>query len=570
MLKSTVVQAITMTVAAALPLAPGVAQAGASQIRCPNEASSGFRAYLPECRAYEFVTPPYKEAMEVSGVEGVSQDGSSLVIRSLGSFAGIESTPLLGGIYTVNHTYAGWQTRPLEAPVIATYPRFEWSGTSADLSRSLWDPTSPDSAEEDIFLREGEALLRVGPGGPPGAREPKLVFAGASRDLSHLIFSDRAPNSAESDVHLWPGDTTRGEGELSLYEYVGVGNGEPQLLGISNSGVVGTLSEAHLISQCGTEFGDPEGDVYNAISQSGSTVFFTALGRDARPPCRAPSVEVAPPVSELYARIDNGQPTAHTVAISEPESKDCDACVLSGPADAQFRGASADGSQVFFTTMQQLLPGATGEGPYLYEYDFAAPEKKRVTLVSAGDATGARVQGVARVSEDGSHVYFVAQGVLTGEEENVYGEEAKEGAENLYVFTQECPGGGASCPEPRQRLSFVAQLSTADREDWVGYFGSDVRPVQATPDGHFLVFQSVADLTPDEGVRTEAGQVFEFDAQTGALVRVSRGAGGYNEDGNSSEYAATIPKPEYARTDYASPRLAALSADGSHVFFTRL
>jgi hypothetical protein len=554
------------TLLTTLLLALGVAQAtGASQARCPNEASPGFRVYLPECRAYELVTPPYKEAMEVSSVEGVSQDGSFLVIRSLGSFAGIESTPLLGGIYAVNRTSVGWQTSPLEAPVTATYPRFEWNGTSADLARSLWDPASPDSAGEAIFLREGKALIRVGPGGPPGGREPKLIFVGASGDLSHLVFGDRAPVSGENDVHLWLGDSTRGEGQLSLYEYIGTGDSEPQLVGISNEGLVGTLGEAHLISQCGTEFGSPERDVYNAISRSGSTVFFTALGRDAGRPCQAPSVEVAPAVSELYARIDNGQSTAHTVAISEPESKDCEACILSGVADAQFRGASSDGSQVFFTTMQQLLHGATGEGPYLYEYDFEAPEKKKVTLVSAGDAKGARVQGVARVSEDGSHIYFVGQGVLTSKETNAYGEEAKEGAENLYVFTQECPGGGASCPEPQQRLSFVARLSRADREDWAG---SDLRPVQATPDGRFLVFESAADLTPDEEERTEAGQVFEFDAQTGALVRVSRGADGYNEDGNSSEYPATVPEPEYVRTDYPNSRLAALSADGSHVFFT--
>ena len=42
------------------------------------------------------------------------------------------------------------------------------------------------------------------------------------------------------------------------------------------------------------------------------------------------------------------------------------------------------------------------------------------------------VQGVVRVSEDGSHVYFVAKGVLTAS--NREGHAPQAGAENLYVY----------------------------------------------------------------------------------------------------------------------------------------
>jgi hypothetical protein len=62
---------------------------------------------------------------------------------------------------------------------------------------------------------------------------------------------------------------------------------------------------------------------------------------------------------------------SHTVAISEPTtgpSGDCEACNESKPADAEFQGASRDGSKVFFLSEQELLPGAKGKG--LYEYDF--------------------------------------------------------------------------------------------------------------------------------------------------------------------------------------------------------
>ncbi len=92
---------------------------------------------------------------------------------------------------------------------------------------------------------------------------------------------------------------------------------------------------------------------------------------------------------------------------------------------------------------------------------------------------------------------------------------------------------------------------------------------QVTPDGRFLVFNSTADLTPDEGARTEAGQVFEYDVQTGSLVRVSRGQNGHNEDGNSSVYPATILEQDYtiARPTNQFTGLS-VSADGAYIYFT--
>jgi hypothetical protein len=237
---------------------------------------------------------------------------------------------------------------------------------------------------------------------------------------------------------------------------------------------------------------------------------------------------------------------------------------------------------VFFTTSQPLLKSDKDSGVDLYEAEIEGKDEhariSKVVQVSrggAGDPTpgsGAGVLGVARVSEDGSHVYFVAEGRLTGA--NKEGKAPVAEAPNLYVVTRECPGGGAVCGNPVERTSFVATLSAAgDGADWSG---TDVRPVQATPEGRFLVFQSTADLTPDQEGQTEAGQVFEYDAQTETLARVSRGQNGYNEDGNSSVYPATIPIQEYdagpptSRSAPPTQRFTnlAVSEDGSRVFFS--
>ncbi len=534
---------------------------------CPNEESPGFRTYLPDCRAYELVTPAYKEAMTAGSSGGLSREGNRMMIQTFGSFSNIDTTATFGAIYELNRTLTGWRSTPSEAPIVATYPRFDESAVDKELTRSLWTPTYPDQGTEEIYRHEADGTFaRVGPSGPLGATEPKLNFAGGSGDLSHLVFSNNVPLSAASEIRLWPDDPTYGEGQTSLYEYIGSANTEPTLVGVSNKGVVSAIRNSHLVSRCGTGFGNPEGDTYNAISQDGTTIFFTALGFDANRSCEEVSPTDEPSVNELYARIDNGNTNAHTVAISEPTKSDCEECDTSSPADAQFRGASLDGLRVFFTTRQHLLPSASGEGADLYQYNFNGPEGRKVTLISGGDLSGGRVQGVARISEDGSHVYFVAQSVLSGTAVNVYGESASENAENLYVYIQECSDGSSSCSEPMHHLSFVGQLSEADRGDWAGF---DIRPVQATPEGRFLVFQSKANLTPDQAglVGGEAGQVFEYDAQTGALARVSRGVNGYNNDGNSHTYAATVPTLSYGAIDYPNTRFTAVSDNGSYVFF---
>ena len=307
--------------------------------------------------------------------------------------------------------------------------------------------------------------------------------------------------------------------------------------------------EGHLISSCGTTAGaaDAEGggDAYNAISANGETVFFTAVGHNVS---GCEESIAAPEVNELYARLDQVQ----TVAISEPSPGQCSVCnvpasVAEGRRPAVFQGASEDGSKVFFLTEQELFAGDLKKN--LYEYDFDAPVGERVVRVSTGSAAP-EVQGVARVSEDGSHVYFVAKEVLTGA--NGEGHSPTATDDNLYVFERDAA-------YPTGRLAFVATLSGSDSKDWSQ---SDYRPVQATPEGRFLVFDSVAGLTP--GDTSSVSQVFEYDALREKLVLVSIGAAG-----NVNASPSSIP--EQGSTDTSAPTTTstrlAVSADGSRVLF---
>jgi hypothetical protein len=487
----------------------------------------------------------------------------------------------------------GWEAKatPVGAP-FSEFPHYTLEGISPDFQNTLVFADTPGqylAEEAEVYLHlpglPGGSLVLVGPLEPPVRTGEGLALVSASEDLRRALFVLHSPNcpSGVEPSHLWPGDTTECGYRPSLYEYeyTGAEVKEPRLVGIDNVGVPASVGAGHLISDCGIHLGSfsasEEGDSYNAVSANGGTVFFTAAASSS---CGASG----PPVNEVYARFE-GTPTvpAHHAAISEPPlsvpgrvcTGTCAAAENEHPNPAIFAGASLDGSRVFFTTSQSLVNGdekGEGTGQDLYEADIGSGAVTRLVQVSRGGqgdptpGSGAGVLGVTRVSEDGSHVYFVAEGALTGA--NREGKTPLPGAPNLYVVVRECAGGEATCSSPVEHTAFVATLAPGDSADWSS---ADRRPAQATPDGRFLVFQSTADLTPDQEGRVEAGQVFEYDAETETLVRVSRSQRGYNEDGNSSEYSATIPVQRYDREGPAgSGRFMSLavSADGSRVFFS--
>jgi hypothetical protein len=496
----------------------------ASAESCPNAVfRGGVSAHLPDCRAYEMVTPPYKEGYRVAQPEP-AESGEAVIGESLGTFAGGESTgELLGNRAGLQHPWAaygfargasGWVTSALDPPA-SQFPVSYPAGWDPANGSSLWysetaaqieageGPHSRGVGLGQFVLHGGDgSIADVGPAFPPGT-DPLSVevygdveYEGATSDLSHVLFTQTA-------FH-WPFDPSS-NGVPSLYEYVGTGNGVPLLVGVN-----GGPGSTNVISRCGTRLveGESKAERLRSLRIDGGRVFFIAQA------CGS-----LPPVNELFARIDNELPDAHTVAISEPSKEDCAACdteegVL---ASASFIGVSADASKFFFYTSQPLLGGDSS--PNIYEYDFDSPGQK-IVRVSGGDSTvsnpTANVQGGAVISRDGSHVYFVATGVLT-KTPNSQGQSATEGAENLYVFERDAQ-------YPAGRTAFIASVSPG---------GPSV-----SADGRFLAFSTTVHLTPDD--TGSESQLFLYDAQTGSLVRASIGQNGYNNNGNSSSFGGGI------------------------------
>jgi hypothetical protein len=499
----------------ALGALPGAALAAGS---CPNEQVrvESHSTSLPDCRAYELVSPSYKDGHPVfqseqspSGSSRISADGAHIIALSLGVFGGTEDDPpgeqfVGGGLYEFSRAEAGWVTTPLAPPASQfTEDSFAKQFVSSDFGTTTWvlNTASEFPQQRDLYLRMADgSFIRVGPLTPPGASNSgDGALKGGSNDLSHVLFSLKETR--------WPGDTTHlKEGGVeetpSLYESM-LGSGEePKLVGVKTSGPLASNLDAQLIGNCGTELGGAqEGEEFasRAVSAGGGTVFFTTR-----------ACEGAPPVNELYARIEE----SNTVAISEPSlsvpGRECTGVCREDENEenghkrqpAFFQGASEDGSKVFFTTAQPLLDGDTDATRDLYEAKVSSAGIEKLIQVSKGDSSdatpgnGARVLGVAAISSDGTRVYVAAEGILTTTE-NSQGEKATEGDPNLYVVE---PASG--------HTAFIATLLPSDAGDWL----PGGRSKTATPDGRYLVFLS-------------AGQPFEYDSQTGALVRVSSNGG---------------------------------------------
>jgi hypothetical protein len=553
---------------------------------CVNEGLSGFSVSLPDCRAFERVSPGYDGGETPSGLKLeeplVSPDGDHLLSFDFAGFAGAENVEEnledYLGVYVFSRTGLGWVAEAVDPPA-SRFPRSKLAlnaGTasaSAELNRTLWEVDLPEEEYpgkrvEEPFHRNAARLAVREAGGyfkvlGPGVFEPEYDrngenynVVGASAELGHILVR------VEAGPHRsWPGDGTV-EGDESLYEYTEVEGGEPVLVGVSNEGRLdGSPSVndgARLVSECGTKA--------DGISEDGLIVYFAAEHQDG---CSGSQ----PVVSELYARVG----AVRTLDLSEPplqgegriEGRDCTGACASeeetSRKPATFQGAADEGKEVFFTSEQALDDAATPGVPNLYEETIEGEGLS--ARVGSLRWLAANVSGVAAIARDGTRVYFESSSELT-KGPNGNGEVAAVGVSNLYVV--EPPGA----PEATPKLGFVA------REPSQSFEVSSGKRTQAgfdtTATGEFLVFESARDLegTEDSSVTR---QLFEYEALGGRVVRVSAGVrspggyeceatgrveGGYDCDGN-------VNSEEEAPAMVESPN-SSLAENGTVVFSSRV
>jgi hypothetical protein len=495
---------------------PTIASAAgdANEAFCPTaEASPGFRSFLPDCRAFELVSPGYGGGTLATGPANlavpIAPDGEHLVASTFSDLAESESLgengTEVGAIYEFSRTPAGWAAEAQEPPA-SLYPRSNFAASSPTYpGRSVWlVAVSSKPGEENVEfatqswvdseaamyavrepLGDGKAHFTIlGPAAAPGhfklnetGEQPGAGnFRGMSADADHVII-EIATGETPIQGYVWPGDPTVIGGSYntgfgSIYEYRDGGSNEPMLVGVKNRGAAPWragathLNEgAELVSECGTK--------YDAISASGERVFFTAQHLEGCPGSQ-------PSVDEVYARVGGVQ----TVK-------------LSGEDDAVYRGASEDGSKVFFS-----------EGEDLYEVAIAGEGSS--AHVSSRVLISSEASGVAAVSQDGTRVYFISPAVLTGQS-NGNGEIPKDGSANVYVYD--------TAAAPGEALSFVASGEGAQLTTKV----SGETAFETTPAGAYLVFASTDQRLEGAEDTSIVAQLFEYNAATRQLARVSVG-----------------------------------------------
>jgi hypothetical protein len=559
----------------------GAAVGPASEQTCPNAAlRTGLAADLPDCRAYERVSPPGSEPrFEIRGAPinltevGAIDNGQARGVQasnSGGGLAYVAEYPPEGsasdGEYLVSSRGAnGWSTEEMIPPQSTDYSLGCKSAYVADYAPGLTSSIladgvgQPGSAYDEgvlrcgmddpalvagepegfqnLFLRQGEdPSYRLIDLTPFGVSPDDAWFQAASEDegLSRVVFEEEAQLVAGAPAGK------------DLYEY---SEGVVRLVTVLPGGeaVLGSLANADVYEH--GEAGQGPEVFTHAVSSGGSRVFFTAGG-------------------DLYLR-EHAEREQSALAggdeCTEPEracTVEVDAAESGAPGpggSGRFMWASGDGSRVFFTDESRLTSNSTAApgAPDLYEYDLAAPPGRRLTdltvnALDAGEPAG--VLGVSGVSEDGAFVYLVAEGVLSSAP-NSQGEHAHAGEPNLYEVHED----GAP--------AFVATLGALDRLDW------EQRELTArvSPDGRFVAFNSLRPLTGydnDDASTGEADQeIFLYDAAVAQLSCVS-----CNPTGARPTAPASIRQPEDDKIAGPDPpqapgRLQRFLTDDGRVFF---
>ncbi len=606
---------IVMVVLLLTSVAPAAASEGCSNEARREEQGAAGRA-LPDCRAYELVSPSYmpspdywqyseglppaqKTGLPVPAVMPFAQSQVSIAMNGNAAlFTSREPNTQADGESTnlSRRESNGWVGENIEPPqsnqaflCLTT----GYNGFSENLEQIVFrdgdtenEGGQPRYFEEcghdeprlaageseesaNLFLRDtaNRSFQLLSPAPQPGTKERDPWFDGISADGSHVVFQSRAL--------LTPDAPSTEFVECGEFGDVYVSSaGALHLLTVLPDGstVRGTLAGAYSFpGSCGvvrrqsSRFTHP-------ISSDGERILFSApasssLAHGGLYLREHPGADQ----SALNGAKECTEPAkACTIQIDIPESG-----ASGSPGGGQFQWANTETSKIFFTDEEKLTSNSTaGAGePDLYEYDLEKPGGQRLTDLTAHAGEPADVLGVSGASEDGSYVYFVAQGTLAANE-NSHGAKAQAGKANLYLRN-----AGAT--------TFIATLDAAagDECDWTAY----CLTARVSANGAFIAFDSIDSLTgyDNHPVRPEAceqlmkvsnGEVLESPCMETFRYAASGGASGELTCAScdptgappASEFAWSVIEMAWNKTGIANNYVMQLShnvSDSGQVFF---
>jgi hypothetical protein len=540
--------------AAVAPARSAAAEPCANEARRVEQSST----YLPNCRAYEQVTPASNDSSEpVGGAIGgeytfapitgahAAVNGDRIAWTSQYSVPGLINSSTVGLDYLSTRGSEGWsseETVPPQSPenglLCALFVGIV--GWSSDLTKGIFDNATYNSGcgHPEPALREADGTEIKEPQGvqnlfvrdtktrsfqlvdvTPNTAAPR--FLAGSPELNHVVFADEG-------LYVWS------EGQQPAVRLVTVGpEGKP---------VQGALPNPSDLA-----------DYRHAVSADGSRIFFEAEGNlYVREHGDGPQSAIAAGSTAVDGRQCTEPEKACTIELDASQEG-------SGSGGGKWLAAGEDGARVYFTDENRLTSAstATAGAPDLYEYNFEAEAGRRLTDLTVDGIEPADVLGVSGAGQDGSDVYFVADGVLPGSGANSEQATAQAGQPNLYSRRE-------------GTTAFIATLSAEDSCDWTSNTspGSGCNPgggggqqgltARVSGNGRYLAFNSVSKLTgydnagplcapsydehghPDY-VPGSCREVFVYEAEDAHLACVSCNPNSAPSDGGATIEMSTFP-----------------------------
>ena len=519
----------------------------AEAVACPNEElRSGFSAALPDCRAYELVTPPNKVSAQPDETTIPTRVQGNLAAREGDrfSFVSIEVLPGAdaGGYeYLSTRGSTGWMPESVLPRQSYTDDRCTLGDThvqaySADMKEAVVydggnekagerkelrggcgvEPIEVASGEpmgyENLLLRDNEdgsyRLINVT---PPGTTPANAHFDSASSDLSRICFSEHArltpdaPAGVENEYEWIAGSlrlvTAAEPQQCRVAQEVEAGGSKPNEASgykyfVSRSVLTGAETNQH-------GEGAQEGQLNLYLSHGGAMTFIATVPDRDYCVFEGTACSRVSPDGRFLAFSSHKSLTgyenhgAFEIYLYDAASNQlaCASCNPSGEAptvepgpgiepgahiNAETLGGAphyltADG-QVFFETLEALLPSDTNGQSDVYEY-----EDGQLHLISPG--TSAKPSVFLDASENGGDVFFLTRLQLLPGATN---EEA------LSIYDARVDGGFAepSAPPP----CVTADSCRAPVSPQPTIFGA---PTSST-------FSGVGNLAPPAAVKSRA------------------------------------------------------------------
>ncbi|HEV3319544.1 MAG TPA: hypothetical protein VG053_07430 [Solirubrobacteraceae bacterium] len=491
-------------------IVPGVGSIEAPP--CENDQfRTGPSAGLPDCRAYEQVTPADKQGAEdtfsyastfKTGAR-VAEDGEHVTVSQTGLQWGSTPDPTKGN-YFFTRTPTGWQTasaRPAGEAGPLSYQATLFGPDLTDLGvEASW------STGEAVQSQSPDIEYMTGPAGGPYTSVPPVPrkqvgsdggWVAASANLGKMIL--------QVEDHTLLGSTGTSSG-YDIYEY-----SEGQLRQ-ANAGI-GSCG-AHMVE--GVEgypghFGDEGFSSDHAVSADGSRVFFEAT----------PGSKCSEP-AHLYVRT-NGMKTTDLGIY-------------------KFVAASADGTSV-------LLERDEG-GTFEYGvYSMTAGTTTRLFATQEPMSGQGQMVVSSAFSGESGGIYFFSSGSLTPEAPglSVHYEDSGVAPRNLYHYDLAA-----------RQLKFVAQVG-GEVQSGGGF--------SVSPDGRYFYFTSsgVAAVAPPkrENANSINFRAYRYDSLENVVQCMSCAS---TFDPAPSGQATFLPASILSSAD-AVPDLRVASDNGDYVFF---